>query len=71
VPQDISVVAINDTWVAEAWTPGLTTVRMPLRTLGRRACAMLLDHLGGSDLIDAVVTEPAPELILRESTQAR
>jgi LacI family transcriptional regulator len=71
VPQDISVVAINDTWVAEAWTPGLTTVRMPLRTLGRRACAMLLDHLGGSDLIDVVVTEPAPELILRESTQAR
>jgi LacI family transcriptional regulator len=70
VPQDISVVTINDTWVAEALTPGLTTVRMPLRTVGRRACAMLLDHLGGSDLTDAVVTEPPPELIVRDSTQA-
>jgi len=68
VPEDLSVVAINDTWVAEIWTPGLTTVRMPLRMLGRRACAMLLDHLGGVAVSDEVVTEPVPELIVRGST---
>ncbi|MFE2945223.1 LacI family DNA-binding transcriptional regulator [Streptomyces sp. NPDC059255] len=70
VPEDLSVVAINDTWVAETWNPGLTTVRMPLRALGRKGCSMLLDHLAGKPLSDAVVAEPAPELIVRGSTQA-
>lgn len=69
VPEDLSVVAINDTWVAETWAPALTTVRMPLRALGRRACGMLLDHLAGQRLGDVVVEEPAPELIVRESTR--
>lgn len=69
VPEDLSVVAINDTWVAETWTPPLTTVRMPLRTLGRRACSMLFDHLEGAPLTDVVITTPAPELIVRGSTR--
>jgi LacI family transcriptional regulator len=69
IPEDLSVVAINDTWVAETWTPPLTTVRMPLRALGRRACSMLIDHLAGEQLSDAVVTSPPPELIVRGSTR--
>ncbi|MBL1120152.1 LacI family DNA-binding transcriptional regulator [Streptomyces sp. 110] len=70
VPDDVSVVTINDTWVAETWTPALTTVRMPLRELGRRACDMLIGHLGGAALKDLVVTEPVPELLIRGSTRS-
>ncbi|MCE0768479.1 LacI family transcriptional regulator [Pseudonocardia kujensis] len=68
VPEDLSVVSINDTWVAETWTPALTTVRMPLRALGRRACELLLAHLSGAALTDIVVDDPAPELLVRGST---
>jgi LacI family transcriptional regulator len=70
VPGDISVVTLLDTWVAEAWRPALTTVRLPLRGLGYTACQLLLEHLGGSPLHDLVVTDPAPELVVRESTRA-
>lgn len=70
VPEELSVVTINDTWVAQVWNPGLTTVRMPLRALGRRACGMLLDHLAGEALSNVVVGEPTPELVLRGSTSA-
>ena len=69
VPEDMSVITINDTWVAATWSPGLTTVRMPLRALGYRACAMLLDHLAGKPLAHVVVRDPAPELVLRGSTR--
>lgn len=70
VPEDVSVIAMNDSWVAETWTPALTTVRMPLRRLGHHACAMLIDHLGGSAMTDVVVTDPPPELVRRASTAA-
>ncbi|MEV7870774.1 LacI family DNA-binding transcriptional regulator [Streptomyces sp. NPDC088124] len=70
VPEDLSVITINDTWVAQSWTPALTTVRMPLRALGGQACSMLLDHLAGARLHDTVVTDLTPELVVRGSTRA-
>ncbi|HEX6342361.1 LacI family DNA-binding transcriptional regulator [Umezawaea sp.] len=70
VPEDMSVVTVLDTWVAQAWNPALTTVRLPLRELGRAACGVLIEHLGGTPLRDLVVADPAPRLVLRESTRA-
>ncbi|MRX43291.1 LacI family DNA-binding transcriptional regulator [Agromyces kandeliae] len=70
VPQDLSIVAMHDAWTAaNAWPP-LTTVRMPLAELGRRAVEDLLQRIETGVLADHVVREPAPELVIRESTAA-
>jgi len=48
--------------------PAVTTVKLPLHRLGDLAATMLLDHLGGVELTDVVVTDPAPELMVQETT---
>lgn len=70
VPEDLSIVTINDTWIAERVTPGLTAVQMPLYELGRRGALLLADHLRGGDLDNFTVTDPAPRLVRRGSTAA-
>ena len=68
VPHDLSIIAINTTWVSNTVYPAISTVKMPLRRLGELAATMLLDHLGGAALADIVVTDPAPELLIRDTT---
>lgn len=68
IPEQLSVVAMHDAWTAENTWPPLTTVKMPLRELGRRAVESLFVRLHGGGLGDIVVSDPAPELITREST---
>lgn len=70
VPEDLSVVAVQDAWMAQFTVPRLTTVALPMRQAGARAASMLLDHLGGKALADELVTDPPPEIIVRESTSA-
>ena len=70
VPHDLSIVAIQDAWIAEYTVPTLTTVAMPMRQAGARAATMLLDHLGGASLSNELVADPAPSLVLRRSTAA-
>lgn len=70
VPRDLSIVAIQDAWIAEYTVPSLTTVAMPMRQAGARAATMLLDHLGGASLSNELVAEPAPSLVLRHSSAA-
>ncbi|MCV7062799.1 hypothetical protein H7I76_25290 [Mycolicibacterium vaccae] len=41
---------------------------MPLRQLGAVAATMLIDHLGGRELADVVIEDPAPELLVRETS---
>ncbi|WP_316778138.1 LacI family DNA-binding transcriptional regulator [Streptomyces sasae] len=68
VPEELSVVAVQDTWMAEVYCPPLTVVRMPLQEAGAAATAMLLDHIDGSALTDQVLSAPVPELVVRGST---
>lgn len=70
VPSGLSIVTIQDAWMAQYTVPTLTTVAMPMRQAGARAATMLLDHLGGEPLTDELVSDPPPELIARESTSA-
>lgn len=67
VPEDLSVVAIHDSWVCDHTWPPLTTVRTPLFEMGRAAVDQLHHRLGDQDPEDVLVTEPAPHLIIRES----
>jgi LacI family transcriptional regulator len=70
VPDDLSIVAINTTWVSNTVYPAITTVKMPLRRLGEVAANMLLDHLDGAALDNVVIKDPEPELLVRDTTAA-
>jgi len=68
VPRDISVVGFDDIQSAAYQNPGLTTVRQPLREMGRIAAETVLRRINrpGSDLHPERTVEP--ELVIREST---
>lgn len=68
VPEDLSIVAMHDTWTAEIAWPPLTCVRMPLYELGRTAMASLWDNINSGAAEDRVVADSAPEVVVREST---
>jgi LacI family transcriptional regulator len=70
VPEDLSVISVHDAWTAENTWPPLTTVKMPMYQLGRSAVASLYTRLHGEEVRDHVVTDPAPRLVLRQSTRA-
>jgi DNA-binding LacI/PurR family transcriptional regulator len=69
VPDDVSVVGFDDIQSAAYQNPGLTTVRQPLREMGRLAAEIVLRcikrPLPG---LDHRQTTVEPELIVRETT---
>lgn len=68
VPDDVSVISVHDAWTAENTWPPMTTIKMPLYELGRKALAVLDTKLRGGTVTDHVITDPAPFLVHREST---
>jgi DNA-binding LacI/PurR family transcriptional regulator len=67
VPEAMSVVGFDDMPFAARLTPALTTVRQPLREMGRVATKMLLRLIAGEPL-DSVRVELATPLIVRASS---
>jgi LacI family transcriptional regulator len=69
VPEDVSVVGFDDIQNAAYHNPRLTTVRQPLREMGRIAARVLLDRISSPDArADGSFVIVAPELIVRDST---
>jgi len=71
IPGDISVVGFDDIQSAAFQSPGLTTVRQPLRRMGEIAAQTLLQRIDQSKNgrpPKSITVEP--ELIIRESTTA-
>ncbi|MET1006256.1 MAG: LacI family DNA-binding transcriptional regulator [Propionibacteriaceae bacterium] len=69
VPEDLSLVSVHDSWTAENTWPPLTTVKMPLYDLGRAAVTALHQRLNGVSEQVRIVSEPPPQLVVRESTR--
>jgi len=67
VPQDLSVVAVHDAWFVAHGAPPLTTVRLPLAAMGKRAVELVLDN-DRESADEHVLTQPAPQLVVRRST---
>ncbi|MCI3133814.1 LacI family DNA-binding transcriptional regulator [Phenylobacterium aquaticum] len=66
IPKDVSIVGFDDAPIAARLWPALTSVRLPLRDMGRMAGEMLVpDPLRE---VQADAHEVQPELIVREST---
>ncbi len=70
VPHDVSVLGFDDIESASYQTRSLTTVRQPLKEMGRIAAEAVLRRVQASDEADSVPTEivAPPELIERETT---
>lgn len=70
VPDDVSVVGYDDIAVAAAVTPGLTTVRQPVRALGTTVAATLLRRLSRPEAqpVSRIVLDV--ELVTRDSVGA-
>ena len=66
IPADISVVGFDDLYISEYLDPPLTTVRQPMRQMGRLAMENLLHIFAGADA-EHDVRVPG-ELIVRQST---
>jgi DNA-binding LacI/PurR family transcriptional regulator len=68
VPEDVSVVGFDDIQSAAFQNPGLTTVRQPLRKMGKIAAETVLRRItrDGMDHPKEITVEP--ELVVREST---
>jgi DNA-binding LacI/PurR family transcriptional regulator/ABC-type glycerol-3-phosphate transport system substrate-binding protein len=68
VPGDLSVATLHDAWFAEHGSPPLTTVRLPLRSMGQRAVDLVLSGELDEAAQGMVITDPAPDLVIRRST---
>ncbi|MDR3750987.1 MAG: LacI family DNA-binding transcriptional regulator [Terracidiphilus sp.] len=66
VPEDISVAGFDDLFVASYTQPPLTTVRQPMRRMGKLAMENLLKLMSGEE--SEVKIKVEAELIVREST---
>jgi DNA-binding LacI/PurR family transcriptional regulator len=66
VPEDISVAGFDDLFVASYTQPPLTTVRQPIRRMGKLAMENLLKLMSGEE--SEVKIKVEAELIVREST---
>jgi LacI family transcriptional regulator len=69
VPEDVSVVGLDDIPLAELMTPPLTTVHIPRQELGKMAFSILQRMLNG-DLPSGIESSLDTYLIVRGSTGA-
>jgi len=70
VPEDLSIVGFDDAPIATRIWPTLTTVRLPIRYMGRTAVQLLVSNHDPAAMEPPVATSVMPSLIVRGSTAA-
>jgi len=66
IPQDISVVGSDNSYICEYLEPALTSLDLPLYEMGRQAAMTLIDEFSGSYRPDPIMILPT-RLIVRNS----
>ncbi|TCL61873.1 LacI family transcriptional regulator [Hydrogenispora ethanolica] len=69
IPEDLSLVGIDDIEMAAYVTPALTTIRVPKEELGKFAAKILIDRIEGGHTLPVRLDIPF-ELVVRESCAA-
>lgn len=67
VPHDISIMGFDDIPIAEAYLPGLTTVRQPIIQIGTQAAQMLIHQIQGNGDQSKEIRILPHEIMVRES----
>ena len=67
VPEDVSVIGMDDLPQSAFSSPPLTAMHIPMREMGSEALGLLLDHLSGGPMLPRRV-ELACRLVTRQST---
>jgi len=68
VPQDLSIVGMDDIHAASATLPALTTVAKPKYDNGRQAAKLLLERMAGHSKSEPTIISTQCSLIVRETT---
>ena len=68
IPEDLSVVGFDDSPLASRLWPSLTTVRLPIRDMGRLAALKLLPN-ASKDAAEPSASVVVPHLIVRDSSR--
>jgi LacI family transcriptional regulator len=68
IPDDLTVVGFDDSPLASRLCPSLTTMRQPIRDMGRMAAETLVAKIGGAKLPSTHATTVVPHLVVRESS---
>ena len=68
VPKHVSVIGVGDFRGSAAIEPGLTTIRIPARTIGNSAAGAIIDLINGDREPADISRRVRPELIVRGST---
>ena len=69
MPDDVSLVALHDSDLAEFLNPPLTTVSLPIHEMGSAAVDLLVELIDGG-APRSIVVDGAPVLIERQSVRA-
>jgi LacI family transcriptional regulator, galactose operon repressor len=69
IPEDLSVVGFDDSPLASRLWPSLTTVRLPIRDMGRLAATKLLPSMSRTEADTAATSIVVPHLIVRDSSR--
>jgi DNA-binding LacI/PurR family transcriptional regulator len=67
IPQDVGVVGFDDVFVSQYLNPPLTTVRVNIEAVGKKAAELLLKKIQSTNNISSSVINIPTELIIRES----
>lgn len=67
VPEDISVLGMDDIPLSSMISPALSTVHMPTYSLGQKACQLMIDAMQDREETCGVALSIRPELVERES----
>lgn len=70
IPDDISVIASNDSELAQLATPAVTVIRYDAYALGREAAQLLLRQLSGEQPANGTRIQLPTEFVMRESCSA-
>jgi LacI family transcriptional regulator len=69
IPDDLTVIGFDDSPLASRLCPSLTTMRQPIRDMGRLAAEKLIAKIGGADSGPTIsATTVFPHLVVRESS---
>ncbi|PKL14030.1 MAG: LacI family transcriptional regulator [Spirochaetae bacterium HGW-Spirochaetae-4] len=69
VPEDISVIGLDDIPLSSMISPALTTVHMPSYNLGQKACQLMVDAMVNQEETYGVALSIRPELVIRDSVK--